>query len=46
MAYPELMVDFTLKETEVLAALLYYRQHQQEIDTQEEAINAEYAQIL
>jgi uncharacterized protein (DUF433 family) len=31
----ELMYDFTLSETEVLAALLYYAEHKAEIDAQQ-----------
>jgi uncharacterized protein (DUF433 family) len=31
----ELAYQFTLTESEVLAALLYYQEHQAEIDTQE-----------
>jgi uncharacterized protein (DUF433 family) len=33
----QLMYDFTLSEAEVLAALLYYREHAEEIDAQEQA---------
>jgi uncharacterized protein (DUF433 family) len=36
----ELMADFTLREPEVLAALLYYSEHRQEVDAQEAAYNA------
>ena len=36
----ELMYDFTLSESEVLAALLYYSEHKQEIDAQEAAYTA------
>jgi uncharacterized protein (DUF433 family) len=39
---PELMYDFDLSEAEVLAALLYYQQHQAEIDAQEDAIREQY----
>ena len=41
---PELMYAYDLSETEVLAALLYYNQHQAEIDAQEAAIRDEYRQ--
>ncbi len=34
---PELVYDFTLSETEVLAALLYYAQHRDEIEALEAA---------
>ena len=37
-----LQLAYDLSETEVLAALLYYGQHQAEIDAQEAVINAEY----
>lgn len=36
-----LMEEFYLGETEVLAALLYYQQHQELIDAQEKAYQAE-----
>lgn len=36
---PELMVDFDLSETEVLAALLYYVEHKAQIEAQEAAIH-------
>ncbi len=39
----ELMYDFDLTETEVLAALLYYSEHKDSIETQEAAIRAEYS---
>jgi uncharacterized protein (DUF433 family) len=39
---PELMYDFDLSETEVLAALLYYRKHKEEIEAQEAAIHEKY----
>lgn len=39
---PELMVDFDLTETEVLAALLYYVEHKAMIETQEAAIHEAY----
>ena len=39
---PELMVDFDLSESEVLAALLYYTEHKTFIEAQETAINQEY----
>lgn len=37
----ELAYQFTLTEAEVLAALLYYAEHQTEIDKQEEAYQVE-----
>jgi len=33
----QLMYDFTLSEEQVLAALLYYKEHAEEIDAQEKA---------
>jgi uncharacterized protein (DUF433 family) len=36
----DLMDDFTLSEPEVLAALLYYSEHKEEVDAQEAAYNA------
>ena len=42
---PELMYDFSLTETEVLAALLYYTQHEEEIDTQEATIHDQYMHL-
>jgi uncharacterized protein (DUF433 family) len=39
---PELMYNFDLSETEVLAALLYYMQHKDEIETLEEADREQY----
>jgi uncharacterized protein (DUF433 family) len=38
----ELMYDFDLSETEVLASLLYYSEHQASIEAQEAAISEEY----
>jgi uncharacterized protein (DUF433 family) len=38
----ELMYDFDVSETEVLAALLYYSEHKELIEAQEEAIHQEY----
>lgn len=38
---PRLAYEFTLSETEVLAALLYYRQQYERIDAQEQAYQAE-----
>ena len=35
MTVPELAYDFTISEEQVLAALLYYREHQEEIDRQD-----------
>jgi uncharacterized protein (DUF433 family) len=43
---PELMYDFDLSEAEVLAALLYYSQHEDEIEAQEAAIRAQYKQFV
>jgi uncharacterized protein (DUF433 family) len=40
MSIAELMEAYTLSEPEVLAALLYYAEHQAEIDTYEEAYAA------
>ncbi len=40
-----LQIAYDLSEIEVLAALLYYEQHQEEIDAQEAAVNAEYQQF-
>jgi uncharacterized protein (DUF433 family) len=37
----ELAYQFTLSEPEVLAALLYYQEHKDEIDAQEAAYQAE-----
>lgn len=37
----ELAYQFTLSEPQVLAALLYYQEHQAEIDAQETAYQAE-----
>jgi len=37
-----LMLAYDLSKIEVLAALLYYEQHQDEIDAQEATINAEF----
>lgn len=37
LAISDLAYQFTLTEEQVLAALLYYREHQQEIDAQDEA---------
>lgn len=39
---PELADAYGLSETEVLAALLYYAHHQEEIDTQEAQLAAKY----
>lgn len=36
-----LAYEFTLSEPEVLAALLYYEEHKEQIDTQEAAYQAE-----
>lgn len=36
----ELMYDYTLSEAEVLAALLYYTEHKDEIDAQESLYDA------
>jgi uncharacterized protein (DUF433 family) len=41
----DLMIAYDLQESEVLAALLYYAQHQNEIDAQEAAIDSEYKQL-
>lgn len=38
----ELMYDFDLSESEVLAALLYYEQHHDDIEAQEALINGQY----
>lgn len=35
MSVAELAYDFTLTEEQVLAALLYYREHKEEIDAQD-----------
>jgi uncharacterized protein (DUF433 family) len=37
MSVAELAYDFTLSEEQVLAALLYYREHKDEIDAQDAA---------
>ncbi len=37
-----LQIAYDLSEIEVLAALLYYAQHQAEIDAQEAELNAKY----
>lgn len=43
---PELMYAYDLSETEVLAALLYYSQHQADIDAQEAALREAYADVV
>jgi uncharacterized protein (DUF433 family) len=40
MSIAELRDAYTLSESEVLAALLYYNEHQEEIDTYEQAYDA------
>jgi len=39
---PELMYDFDLSEAEVLAALLYYVEHKEMIEAQEDALHEQY----
>lgn len=41
----ELADDFTLSEEQVLAALLYYREHQAELDAQYDTDSAESAAL-
>jgi uncharacterized protein (DUF433 family) len=35
MTIPELAHDYTLSEAQILAALLYYEEHREQIDAQE-----------
>ena len=42
----ELVYNFTLTEAEVLAALLYYQEHHEEIDAQEAAYQADLDEMV
>ena len=42
---PQLAYEFTLSEEQVLAALLYYLEHKEEIDAQDERDAAEWEQM-
>jgi uncharacterized protein (DUF433 family) len=44
-AVPELAYQFTLTEAQVLAALLYYAEHQAEIDAQEQIERQQMAEM-
>jgi uncharacterized protein (DUF433 family) len=45
MTIPQLAYEFTMSEEEVLAALLYYREHKAELDRQDEEAQKEFDEM-